>query len=263
LSPLANASSSADYAAAWAALGAPATARGGHTAVLPAYTLAADGTLALAPGGDSLERFGAPALRSFSPPVRAYGSVALESDAAVAALLGNASGFGAALVARARALGYAGWELAYAPARGGGGAPPLPPFLAALGAALSAAGAELVLAAQSCPASGGFSCGDAAALPLLAVTTWDARHAASVCALEALQDRDGDPATGAGAKWSPALSPADGGAAQFVSGARFLASAGACSPCVAFVSVLPLAAWPQPAWLWDAVNGFVDTPLQE
>ena len=258
LSSLPNASQQA-YATAWAALGDPSTARDGHTAVLPAYTLGAGGDLSLADGGASLERFGAPALRSFSPQPRMYGGVALTDDAALALLEGNATRFAAQLVARGQQLGLSGWELLYAPARGGGGGGSFTPPLAALSALLAAAGAELSVVAQGCPDSGGLSCSAAAALPgVLAVATLDARHAASVCALEALQDLDGDPGTGAGGKWAPRLAPGEGGGANFVSSAAFLATRFGSQ----FVSVEPLPVWPQPTWFWGSVNGFLDAPLQ-
>ena len=262
LSALPNATGSAAYASAWAALGDPATARDGHTAVLPAYQVTPDGRLGLSPGGSSLERFGARALQAFSPPVRVYGGVLLADAAGVAAALANASQFAAEVAARAGAMGYSGVEVTYAPANGGTGAgAPLAEFLSALGAALQRGGRELALAVQGCPDSGDFSCAAAAALPLLAVTTRDASHVASVCALEALQDLDGDPGTGAGALWSPALAPDVSGTATFVSSAKFLASHGACYPCVQFMSVVPTEGWPQPAFFWEAVNGFVDAPF--
>ena len=262
LSPLPNGTLET-YAAAWAALGDPATARGGHTAVLPAYALDPGGGLSLADGGASLERFGVPALRACSPPPRMYGGVALTDDAALALLESNATRFAAQLAARGRLLGLSGWELSYAPTRGGGGGGGFTPFLGALAALLGAQGVELSVAAQGCPDSGGLSCSAAAALPgVLAVTTWDARHVASVCALEALQDLDGDPGTGAGGKWAPQLAPGEGGGATFVTSATFLATLGACYPCVQFLSAAPLPAWPQPPWFWGSVNAFVDTPLQ-
>jgi hypothetical protein len=260
LAALPNASSEAVYAASWAQFGRPPTARGSHTLVLPAYALTPSGGLGLQPGGDALESFGVPALRAQSPQPRVYGGLALTDDAAIALAAANTSALVAALVARAHALNYSGWELGYAPTHGGTGAP-LSALLNASGAALAARGLELSLSVQGCPLSGDFACGDAGALPLLAVATVDSRHVASVCALEALQDLDGDPHTGVGALWAPTLSPGDSGQATFRASARFLASVEACYPCISVVAVVPTPDWPQPEWFFDSVNGFVDAPL--
>ena len=280
LNPYSNATTS-DYLRFWAQLAGP-NARAGHTFAATMYALKPNASLGYAdtPAGEAengyqMEAFGLPALRQLNVS-RIYGRVFVTHPAAIAQMLANPAPFIAQLLQKAEEQGLAGFDVHYEP-QGGGGAPaPLGgaqgaafmAFLASLAAGLHAAGRELSIDVGGCPASDDFVCAglaDPAALPgLVQVNTMDSFGVASVGALEALQDMDGDPGAGLGVRWAPGFQPASSGQATTRSCMGFLGSAAACGPCVGYVATWAVTEWsegPQPQWLFDAVNSFVDAPM--
>ena len=277
-------STTSDYLRYWAQLAGP-SARAGHTFAASMYALKANNAslgYATTPAGEAengyeMEVFGLPALRQLNVS-RIYGMVYVTHAAAIARMLTNPAPFISQLLQKAEEQNLAGFDVDYEP-QGEDGAPaPLGPvqgaafmaFLASLAAGLHAAGRELSIDVGGCPASADFVCAglaDPAALPgLVQVNTMDSFGVASVGALEALHDEDGDPSAGLGQRWAPGFEPAASGEAAMRSCMAFLGSAAACGPCVGYVSTWAVHEWnagPQPQWLFDAVNSFVDAPLLE
>jgi hypothetical protein len=133
----------------------------------------------------------------------------------------------------------------------------------ALGAALAADGRELTIDIGGCPASAAFACAgvaDAGALPGLAqVNTMDAFAASSAADVRALAAVDGG-AGALGARWAPGFEPNNAGPAAFGAMMTALTAPTGGARAIATWAVREWNSGPQPQWLFDALNVFLDAP---
>ena len=284
LEPYANLTSVAAYKAAWAQFGA--NARPGYLMAGSAYEVAANGSLVFASRstggqldhGRLMEAYGFAALRALN--LRASAMVYLTRPAAIAALFARPQPFVAQLLAKAAAHGLAGFDLDFEPAMTfdddvpAGYGDGLVAFLGTVGAALRKNGLLLTLDIGSCGGSGGSSSsssssggssssGDAfpcSAAPagLLQANTMSTFPVTSLATFEAVYRGMGQEM---GELWAPGFEPAnlqaDGGAA-FKAITQFMAKSGVRH--LSTWQVHECDAGAQPAWLFDAVNAFLDAP---
>ena len=287
LEPYANLTSVAAYKAAWAQFGA--NARPGYLMAGSAYEVAANGSLVFASRstggqldhGRLMEAYGFAALRALD--LRASAMVYLTRPAAIAALFARPQSFVRQLLAKAAAHGLAGFDLDFEPAMTfdddvpAGYGEGLVAFLGTVGAALREKGLLLTLDIGSCGSSGGsssssssnsssssssssggvFPC-SAAPAGLLQANTMSTFPVTSLASFEATYRGMGQEM---GELWAPGFEPAnlqaDGGAA-FKAITQFMAKSGVRH--LSTWQVHECDAGAQPAWLFDAVNAFLDAP---
>jgi len=268
-----------DYVNAWSGLAAAGAGRC-YIAAGSAYALKHNGTLGYAdtPAGEGtngvlMERFGFPALRTLN--VTATALVYVTHTDGIAAMLANPQPFIDALLATAEAQGLSGFDLDYEPqgAYGIASVAPVAPgadaafmvFLSSLASRMAARGlAHLTIDIGGCPSFYGFDCTQARAIANLSfANTMDAFNVGGIADLQRLVPTDG---AQLGSKWAPGFEPNNLGEATFREVMAWLATPaacatpGACPRSIASWQVHESNVGPQPAWLWEAVNSFLDAP---
>ena len=274
LVPYDGLTNSSAYEAIWAQL------RGFHRPnrtyyAASAYALKANNAslgYATTPAGEALdglqmELYGFPALRALGLGDSILGMVYVTHEAAIAKMLADPTPFIEQLRAKAVEQGLRGFDIDYEPQaalraeRVAGGATFMG-FLGALGAALVADGRELTIDVGGCPSTDSFECAgvaDAGALPGLAqVNTMDSFSADSAAAIEALAAVDAGPKA-LGSRWAPGFEPNNAGPAAFAAMMKALTGPSGAR-ALATWAVNEWNTGPQPAWLFDALDTFLDAP---
>jgi hypothetical protein len=270
LEPYSNLTSVSAYVDAWSGLAAAGRGRC-YVAAGSAYALKHNGSLGYAdtPAGEGndgvlMERYGFPALRQLNITAITALVYITHSDG-IAAMLAQPQPFIDALLAVAEREQLAGFDLDYEPQ----GAPSrteaaaFMAFLSSLAAQMAARGlARLTIDIGGCPTFYSFDCAGALA-NVSAANTMDAFNVRGVADMPALVRTDG---AQLGARWAPGFEPASVGEAQFSAIMAWLATPaacaqqGACPRSIASWAAREYNTGPQPAWLWQAVNTFLDAP---
>lgn len=279
LEPYANLTSVSDYQAAWAGLAAASSGRC-YVAAGSTYALKHNGTLGYADtaAGEGLdgvlfERFGFPALRSLN--ITATALVYVTHTDGIAAMLANPQPFIDALLEKAATHGLVGFDIDYEPqgddrpllseGRKVGGGTDFMSFLSSLAQQMAARGlTRLTIDVGGCPSFFAFDCARASGIAgLTFANTMDSFNVNGVAGMQKLVSSDG---AQLGAKWAPGFEPNNLGEATFRDVMAWLASPAACATPTS--CPIGIASWqvresntgPQPEWLWDAVNTFLDAP---
>jgi len=286
LVPYGNLSTVDDYVGAWRQL--PARHRAGQSLyALSAYALKENNAslgYATTPAGEAAyglqaETLGLPALRRLlgndTASAAVLGMVYVTHSDAIARMLADPTAFVGQLAAKAEEQGLAGFDIDYEPqqvsALGLGAS--FMDFLALLSAALAPRGRVLTVDIGGCPSSDAFACAglgsNASLVPALVqancMNTFNARGVADVQAAQAADAGAGQ----LGARWAPGFEPGNIGQAAFAAMTAYLGSPAACGAQGAAGCPMSLATWavhewnvgPQPTWLFDAIDSFLDAPL--
>ena len=269
LEPYANLTTVADYRTAWQQFST--NARPGYIMAGSAYALKPNGSLGYADTaagegleGELMERAGFPALQQMG--LRTIAMVYVTHEGAIRAMLQNPAPFIAALLAKAKAVGLAGFDVDYEPqaeAPGGtlseGLRASFMDFLGQLASTLAKNGLTLTIDVGGCPTFNGFQCSGARGMAGL--TQANCMHTFGSRSLSEFKQLASGDMQGLGEKWAPGFEPGnmkEGSGAAFKQILDYLREEG----------VSTLSTWevhesnvgPQPQWLFDSVNSFLDGP---
>jgi hypothetical protein len=275
LEPYANVTSVAGYQSMWAQFAA--NARPGYIVAGSAYALKHNGSLGLADTaageglyGALMETYGFPALRAMN--LTALAMTYFTHEDGIAIVLKNPAPFVKALVSRVLSVGLAGVDLDYEPqgverakerlrreAEQEGKAPssadPFFAFLSLLGTSL--ASHNLLLTLDATGGCGSIDCPSYASTPgLLQVNTMDTFN------VQSLSDFQGCAASdlpGLGGRWAAGFEPGNVGESVYTSILAWAAGKGNVT-AIATWEVHEFNVGPQPQWLFDAVNSFLEAP---
>lgn len=271
LEPYSNVTSVDDYLHIWAQWGG---SHPGYVVAASSYALQHDGTLApcdessgVVGGtlwGSTMIQFGFPALRALNLTTLAM--TYFTHDDGIAIVLADPQPFVDACVDAVQTHGLQGIDLDYEPQsvgravarlraeRGVGGEDPFFAFLALLGHAMESRGWALTVDATG--GCGSIDCPAYVATPGLDhVNTMDTFNIATLADFQAAVSADNAPLKG---RWAPGFEPHTAGQAVYEASLQYAATSG----------VMAIATWevhecnigPQPQWLFDAVDAFLDAP---
>ena len=265
LVPYPNLTTVADYTTAWAQFGE--NQRPGYIMAGSAYALKPNGSLGYADtkagegvAGELMERCGFPALKRMG--LRTIAMVYVTHTAAIKKMVANPEPFIAQLLAKAQDVGIDGFDVDYEPQQmeGSEGAQfrgAFMAFLARLASELEHRGMTLTIDVGGCPTFNDFSCAAADQITGLAQTncmhTFGSR---SLTEFKMLAQGDKE---GLGSKWAPGFEPGNmktdpGSFRQILD---YLKTQGVSTLATWEVHELNLGV-PQPQWLFDHVNAFLD-----
>ena len=257
------------YAEIWKQFGG-ANKRPGYIMAGSAYALKPNGSLGYAAtaagegvGGELMERCGFPALRQLGFGNSTIAMVYVTHNQAIEKMLANPAPFIAELLAKAEAVGLSGFDIDYEPQQQQqqqqlftGAA--FMAFLGQLAAAMESKGLTLTIDVGGCPQFNSFSCAGAKELPGLGQT--NCMHTFGSSSLPMFKQLAGGDAAGLGAKWAPGFEPGnmkENDGAAFQSIMDYLRTSGVSRIATWEVHELNIGV-PQPQWLFDAVNSFLD-----
>lgn len=285
LVPYGNLTTVEEYEQIWRQL--PAQHRSGQSYyALSAYALKDNNAslgYATTPAGEAAygyqaEVLGLPALRRLlgnsTASTAVLGMVYVTHSDAIARMLADPTAFVAQLAAKAAEQNLAGFDIDYEPQRlaalGLGAS--FMAFLTQLSDALAPAGRIFTVDMGGCPNFNAFECAglsNASLIPaLLQANAMNTFQAHSVADVQAAQAADAGAAQ-LGGRWAPGFEPGNIGQADFEAMTAYLASPAACGANGSAGCPLALATWavhewnvgPQPQWLFDAIDNFLDAPV--
>jgi hypothetical protein len=241
-----------------------------------AYALKPNGTLGYADTaagegleGELMERCGFPALKKMG--LKTIAMVYVTHNAAIAKMLADPAPFIAALLAKAKAVGIDGYDVDYepqmAPSSSDGPAAlaasaelhgSFMAFLGQLGETMRSNGLMLTIDVGGCPAFDSFQCEAARGIQGLAQA--NCMHTFGSRSLQDFKQLASGDASGLGSRWAPGFEPGnmkanDGHAFQQVT--QYLNAQNVSHLATWEVHEMNLGV-PQPQWLFDAVNSFLD-----
>ena len=262
MEPYGNLTSTAAYVDAWSQWGSAANHRAGYWMAGSAYAAKTNGSLGYADtsagegtNGALMEMYGWAAMHELN--VTALALVYITHNAAITKILSSPQSFIDQLLAKATAFPtLAGFDFDYEPQTELSDleAVAFMDFLASAATQLAARGLVLTIDVGGCPAFHSFLCSGAAAIPnLLQVNTMDSFGVSSVSAFASYVSQNNGTLKG---QWAPGFGPAGSGQAAIHAIWSYLPGAG----------INALATWevhesnvgPQPQWLFDAANAFLD-----
>ena len=268
LEPYANLTTEAAYAQAWSQFGE--NKRPGYIMAGSAYALKLNGSLGYATtsageglSGELMERCGFPALKKMG--LRTIAMVYVTHFAAIKAMLADPGPFIAQLIAKAEAVGIDGYDVDYEPQQMDGveGAADAElreafmGFLGDLGGKLKSKGLTLTIDVGGCPAFNDFTC--AGAKQISGLSQANCMHTFGSRSLSDFQKLAQGDQAGLGRKWAPGFEPGNmkSNPQAFQDILKYLKAQGAASIATWEVHELNIGV-PQPQWLFDHVNAFLD-----
>jgi hypothetical protein len=231
--------------------------------------------------GLQMEQIGMPALRSLGLGDSILGMCYVTHYQAIANMLKNTSAFINQLLLKADEQSLLGFDIDYEPQgvikaeevnkADGISSSTFMQFVQDLAAALHSRNKILTIDISGCPDSNAFHCASVStpnSFPGLAlVNCEDSFGAGSLDSIKQLQQSDGISSALAD-RWAPGWEPNNIGPQAFQTALSYLVSSDACSVangvCPTAISTWAVNEWntgPQPQWLFDAINSFLDAPL--